>query len=161
MQNLSSQLHSLGITIKTPSFVNEITSFLRQEFKCDSPTPQGDAAPISPSSGTPSMPGQGVTQRFFFLPPLLGQILLSWAEILPCPKVPANNKIPMQDHVCGKSVFCWAKHLLLSNSLPAAASSLPSPAEGNMCRQWIPSSFPGGCNPGLKVPAWTHRAAPF
>lgn len=49
--------------LKAPSFVNEITSFLRQELECESPTPQGDAAPISPSSGTPSMSGQGVTQR--------------------------------------------------------------------------------------------------
>lgn len=131
--------------IKTPSFVNEITYFLRQELECESPTPQGDAAPIPPSSGTPSVSGQGVTQRFFCH--LCWGILLSWAEILPCTEVAANDKFQQKIMFVASQCFVeqnisgWAiLHLLLPPHCPALHSS--GSAEGNVGRQLILSSFP-------------------
>lgn len=61
--------------VKVPIFVNEITSFLKQELECESSTPRGGTVPVSPSPGVRLMLGQRVTQRC--LCHLCGQILLS------------------------------------------------------------------------------------
>jgi len=44
--------------VKFPIFVDEITSFLKQELERESSIPQRDAAPVSPSRGTRLMLGQ-------------------------------------------------------------------------------------------------------
>lgn len=81
------------------------------------------------------------------LPPLLRQISLSWAEILPCTEVAASDKfqwmimsVASQCFVV-QNIFCWAILYLL---LPHGCSALQSSgsAEGNTSRHWIPSSFP-------------------
>lgn len=49
--------------LEVPIFVNEITSFLKQEPECKSSTPQEDAAPVFSSPGIRLILRQRVTQR--------------------------------------------------------------------------------------------------
>lgn len=71
------------------------------------------------------------------LPPLLGQILLSWAGMLPCTEVAANDKFQWKIMFAAsqcfvvQNIFCWAiLYLVLPHGCPALQSS--GSAEGNI-----------------------------
>lgn len=72
---------------------------------------------------------------------------MPWAKILPCTELASSDKFQRKIMFVAsqcfveQNIFCWAiLYLLLPLHCPALQSS--GSAEGNMGRQWIPSSFP-------------------
>ena len=138
--------------LKVPIFVKEITSYLKQEFECESSTPRGDAAPVSPSPGTKLMPGQGVTWRCLChlcqgrSCSLEQKSFPGLGEIFPI-KVADSDKFQQKimsvvsQCFVEQSIFCWKiLYPLPPRHCPALQSS--GSAEAGMGMQRIHSSVP-------------------